>query len=349
MHKYLENNAYLNDILHQPEALRDTLAAFDSQRFDEIRQLADRLATGSLKRVVLTGMGSSYHALHPLRLMLIEHGLQSEMFETSELIHFAPRLLAPDSLVVAVSQSGQSVEIIQLLEKAQGKTALLGVTNTPNSPLALKSDAVLLTHAGSEHTVSCKTYVATLAALAVLGALLTGREPRETLSALNLAADATAQYLSNWENHVETALQQMEGVHHLIYAGRGVSLATVRTGGLITKESAHFHAEGMSCAAFRHGPYEMVSPALFVLVFTGLEPTRQLNINLAADIRKTGGRAELIETGSENSLFNLLPAPEVCLPLLEILPVEMLTLALAIHNSHIPGQFERGSKITVVA
>jgi glutamine---fructose-6-phosphate transaminase (isomerizing) len=348
MHKLLENNAYLNDILHQPEALRDTLAAFDSQRFDAIRQLAGRLATGSLKRVVLTGMGSSYHALHPLRLMLIEHGFHTEMFETSELIHFAPQLLSSGNLIVAVSQSGQSVEIIQLLEKAQGKAALLGVTNTPDSPLALKSDAVLLTHAGSEHTVSCKTYVATLAVLAVLADLLTEREPHETLSALNLAVDATAQYLSLWETHVETAFQQMEGIRSLILAGRGVSLAATGTGGLITKESAHFHAEGMSCAAFRHGPFEMVSPAMFVLVFAGLGPIRQLNTNLVADIRKAGGRAELIAMEAGDKLYNLPSVPDVCLPLLEIIPVQMISLALAILNNHVPGQFEHGTKITVI-
>ncbi len=348
MHKLLENNAYLNDLLRQPEALRDTLSAFHGQHFDEIRQLAERLSAGSLKRVVLTGMGSSYHALHPLRLGLIEHGLHTEMFEASELIHFAPKALNPGTLAVAVSQSGQSVEIIQLLDKTQGKAALLGVTNTPNSPLALKSDAVLLTHAGSEHTVSCKTYVATLAALALLGDLLTGREPRETLSALDAAVNATAQYLSRWEAHAETALQQMEGIRHLILAGRGVSLASVGTGGLITKESAHFHAEGMSCAAFRHGPFEMVSPAMFVLVFAGLAPTRQLNTNLVADIRKAGGRAELVEMSNSDSLYTLPPVPEICLPLLEILPVQMISLALALRNNHIPGHFERGTKITVI-
>ncbi len=348
MHDLLLNNEYVQDILEQPKALKDTLAAFAGQHFDEIRRLVRRFADGSLKRVVLTGMGSSYYALDPLRLALIAQGFQTEMFETSELIHFAPMLLAPETLVVAVSQSGQSVEILQLLEKAQGNAAILGVTNTSESPLALKSDAVLLTHAGTEHTVSCKTYVATLAALALLGDLLTKHEPHATLSALNKAVEATTRYLSHWEAHVESAVQQVEAVHHLIIAGRGTSLAAAGTGGLIIKESAHFHAEGMSCAAFRHGPLEMVSPAMFVLIFAGLGPTRQLNTNLAVDIRRAGGRAELITMGENESLFNLPFVSDVCLPLLEILPIQLTSLALAIHNDHIPGQFKHGEKITVV-
>jgi len=348
MNNLLLNNAYIDDILHQPDALRDTLSAFQSQSFDEIRHLADQLSAGSIKNVVLTGMGSSYHALHPLRLRLINHGLQVELFETSELIHFSPGLLSSDSLIVAVSQSGRSVEMLQLLEKIGPKASLLGVTNTADSPLAQKSDAVLLTRAGGETTVSCKTYVATLAALSVLGDLLTGRGPRETLEAAGLAADAMAQYLSGWEAHVEAARRQMEGVRHLIVAGRGTSIAAAETGGLIIKESAHFPAEGMSSAAFRHGPFEMTSPAMFVLVLAGLGTARQLNTNLVADVRTAGGRAELISMAEGRDPFVLPAAPEGCLPLLEILPLQMVSIALGVLNNHAPGQFERATKITAV-
>ncbi len=188
MHKLLLNNAYVNDILHQPDAIRDTLSSFAGQSFEEIRRFAKRVSTGVLKRILLTGMGSSYHALHPLRLALLAHGFCTEMFETSELIHYAPQLLTEDTLVVILSQSGQSVEILQLLEKAHGKSTIIGVTNTSESPLASKSDVVLLTRAGNEHTVSCKTYMSTLVATALLADLLTGHEHEMTLSMLDAAA-----------------------------------------------------------------------------------------------------------------------------------------------------------------
>jgi len=345
----LTNNAYINDILHQPDALRDTLSAFERQPFDEVRRLADQLSAGSIKNIVLTGMGSSYHALQPLRLTLIGHSLPAELFETSELIHFLPGLLSSDALIVAVSQSGQSVEMLQLLDKVGPKTPLLAVTNTPDSPLAQRSDAILLTHAGSETTVSCKTYETALAALSLLGDLLTGRGPLETLEALAASGGAMAQYLSRWEAHVEVLRQQLKEVRHLIVTGRGTSLAAAGTGGLIVKESAHFPAEGMSSAAFRHGPFEMVSPAMFVLVLAGLGPTRQLNANLVADVRKAGGRAELISVEQGQGPFSLPPTPEAGLPLLEILPVQMVSIALAVLNGHNPGQFERATKITLVA
>lgn len=348
MHNLLLNNNYVNDILHQPDALRDTLSAFANQSFVEIRQLAQRLSSGELKRVVLTGMGSSYHALHPLHFTLIAQGFCTEMIETSELIHFAPRLLTEETLVAAVSQSGQSVEILQLLEQTRGKAAIVGVTNTSESPLALKSDAVLLTHAGSEHTVSCKTYVATLAATTILGDLLTGQNLHVTLAALDIATTTTARYISHWEEYLESAMRHVQGIQHLILTGRGNSLAATGTGGLIIKESAHFHAEGMSSAAFRHGPLEMISPAMLVLVFGGVGATVQLNANLVADIRKSGGRVELITMAENISLFKLPIVPEVCLPLLEILPIQITSLALAIQADHVPGQFKHGQKITTV-
>jgi glutamine---fructose-6-phosphate transaminase (isomerizing) len=350
MNDPLTNNAYVNDILHQPDAIRESVAAWTGQSFDEIRRIADQLSTHSFQHVVLTGMGASYYALHPLLLALTDHGLHAEMFETSELIHFAPGLLSPDTLIVAVSQSGQSVEMLQLLEMAKGKTSLLGVTNTPDSPLALNSDATLLTHAGSEVTVSCKSYVAALAALSVLGDLLSGRKPRETFSALGVTVNAMAQYLSKWETHVEVARQQMEDIRHLVVTGRGKSLAAAFTGGLILKESAHFPGEGMSSAAFRHGPFEMVSPAMFVLVLAGLGPTRQLNAKLVADIRKAGGHAELISTSDESrDPFSLPAVPDVGLSILEIIPIQMVSIALAILNDHVPGQFEHCTKITATA
>ena len=177
MNSSLKTNAYVNDILHQPEALQDTFAGLEGMDFAPYHLLAQRLTDHALKRVLLTGMGSSFHALYPLRLALIAQGIQTEMFETSELIHFAPRLLSRDTLVVAVSQSGRSAETLQLLDLIHMDAPLIGVTNTPESPLAQKSSTVLLTRAGAEHSVSCKTYVASLAALALLGDLLTGQDP----------------------------------------------------------------------------------------------------------------------------------------------------------------------------
>jgi glucosamine--fructose-6-phosphate aminotransferase (isomerizing) len=129
--------------------------------------------------------------------------------------------------------------------------------------------------------------------------------------------------------------------------GRGTSLAAAETGGLIVKESTHTHAEGLSAAAFRHGPLELLSDAVFVLVFEGDERSASLSRTLVTDIREYGGHSLLVSSGAEGVL-RLPPCPARLRPLLEILPVEMLTLAIAAIKGRVPGQFEHATKVTVV-
>ena len=94
-------------------------------------------------------MGSSFHALHPLNLQLISHGFTALMVETSELVHYKSRFFGPKTLVVAVSQSGQSAEMVRLAEVNRKRSAVVAVTNTPQSPLVEHATAALFTQAGT--------------------------------------------------------------------------------------------------------------------------------------------------------------------------------------------------------
>ena len=183
--------SYLHDLIEQPNAVARTIAALaDEQGLD---RLSGSLCSGRWRRVVLTGMGSSYWACRPLYLRLLKEGLTPVMVETGELIHYERDWLSADTLVVAVSQSGRSVEIVRLLECARGRSEIIGVTNTPDSPLATGSAATLLMRAGSECTVSCKTYLATLLALDWLGDLLCGSDRRSLLDQARRRRGADAQ------------------------------------------------------------------------------------------------------------------------------------------------------------
>ncbi len=278
---------YLRDILDQPRALDETLAGLDVSK--TLHQLAVRLQKGKFKTVVLTGMGSSFHALHPLHVELINYGLTAMMVETSELLYYRNRLFDPKTLIVAVSQSGQSAEVVRLLEINRGKSSVIAITNTPHSPLAERADATILTQAGKEFSVSCKTYVTALMALQWLGDVVCERDLRRTRQELKAACPAVRDYLANWKTHVQDLAQMLKGIRHLFLVGRGSSLAAVGTGALIVKESDHFHAEGMSSAAFRHGPFEMLSDETFVFVFSGEHKTRNLNQRLFEDVRQQQG------------------------------------------------------------
>ena len=351
-------NAYLRDLLDQPRALRETLAGLATER------LPERFLARAYERVVLTGMGSSYFAFHPLHQALTRRGVEAHLVETAELLDRLSMLLRPGTLVIAASQSGRSAETVGLLAgKAAGFT-LLGMSNTPGSPLAQGADNCILTRAGEEATVSCKTYLAALAALAWLEQALLGEPAEDVLVELEDAVSGFAAYLGSWEAHVADLRERMASTRDLFLVGRGPSLASAGTGGLIVKESAHLHAEGMSSAAFRHGPLEMVGRETFVVVFAGLGGAVALNRRLYKDVRAAGcpvgwvaapvelAPADFVgEEGDDDSppVFRLPSGGAVTLPLVEILPVQMMTLALADLKGHEPGTFTHGSKVTTVA
>jgi glutamine---fructose-6-phosphate transaminase (isomerizing) len=337
---------YLKDILEQPQAIRATWQALRGATvFDDVKRL---LSQRKFERLVLTGMGSSYFGLHPLALETAEHGWSPMLLETSELVHYYPHLLGESTLVIAVSQSGQSAEMLRLLKHDGNNHAVIAVTNTADSQLARQAEISLLTHAGNEFSVSCKTYVSALVALSTLSAALCGEDTPGRLSELEGAAEQVNIYLRHWSEHVEELAAELRGIRHLFLVGRGPSLAAAETGALIIKESDHFHAEGMSSAAFRHGPFEMLTPEIFVGVFSGDERTRDLNERLASDIREQGTKTALIGTQSSLHACRIPSIPHHVRPIVEILPVQMITIALAALANREAGKFERATKVTVV-
>jgi len=156
------------------------------------------------------------------------------------------------------------------------------------------------------------------------------------------------EYLTAWPAHISDLVQLLSDVRFLNIVGRGPSLAAVGTASLIIKESARFPTLGLSSAAFRHGPLEMLDERHFVLVYAGLPQTRALNLKLAEDVRRLGGRVALIDDRqASGGAFRLPAVADVALPLLEILPAQMVSLALAQLSGHEAGVFSRASKVTL--
>ena len=336
---------YLRDLQTQPQAIADTVAGLRSLPVLERRAPA-------FDRIVLTGIGASLYGLYPLQLRLMRAGYTAFMVETGELIHSQDALLMGGTLVVAVSQSGRSVEMVQLLDLIRARDSrpfVVGVTNTNESPLAQRADVVVPLHAGLECSVSCKTYLATLVALEWVGGALCGEELIGIIEELHQAGPMVKDYLADWRSHVAQLSAEFAQLRHLFLTGRGASLAAVGTGALILKEASRFHAEGMSSPSFRHGPLEMVNPGLFSIIFAGVPATAALNVSLALDIRAAGGRAAIVSETVPAGALRLPAGPARLLPVFEILPVQMLTLALAALAGREPGRFERATKITVVA
>lgn len=336
--------SYLTDLLDQPRALQATLDSL--RQLPSMTSISNALKSGKYKRVILTGMGSSYHGLYPLQLRLFPLPVGVIRLETAELIHYAPELVHPANLIVAVSQSGESAEVVQLLDLTRTRVDLIGVTNTPASALAELAGTAILTCAGEEASVSCKTYISALAALTWLGDQLTGEHTH--FPTLVDAPQKVDQYWSGWPGSIEVLCQRLSAIEHLYLVGRGSSLSAACAGALIIKEAARFGAEGMNSAAFRHGPLELISESTLVIVFQGAGKTAALNSKLARDILDCGGMVDQVMLGEDSPPFNLPACPLPALPILEIQFAQMVSLALAELQGFEAGRFLHANKVTTV-
>ncbi len=338
---------YIADILAQPQALNDLLENFDPSILEP---LSRRLRQGEFDRILITGMGSSYSSAYPAWMHLARLPIPIMLVPTAELLHSALAQVGPRTLLWINSQSGQSGEIVRLLDAIQpAKPACtLAFVNDGASPLANRAGVVVPIRAGAEVTVSTKTYTNMLAALTLATAQLRGESLRESLEALRVAAGEMQAYLSDWEARVAEVDGLIGRVEQTLILGRGSSLAAVWVGSLINKEAARCTFEGMSAADFRHGPLELAGPSLQVLVYAGEPSTRSLNRALALEVVRYGGKAIWIAPEQDAELPTLVipQVAEPARPLMEVLPVQMLTIAMARRKGLEPGRFRHVGKIT---
>jgi glucosamine--fructose-6-phosphate aminotransferase (isomerizing) len=343
-----QKGAFLRDVIEQPKAVEDTLAALtgDAALLDRLGQLRQRRGA-----IVLTGMGSSLAALYPTHLRLLAAGLPAVLVEAGELLHYAADGLEGQT-VVMVSQSGESVEIVRLLERIAGRAVVLGVTNEPNSTLARRSEISLRLRAGSEGIVATKTYVATLTALSVLVGAVLGQLEAE-LARVRRAAAALRELIGRREALTRTLVETLGSrPRHLWTIARGPSMASAQAGSLILKEASHTAAEALTGGQFRHGPLEMVGAGHRALLFSPAGPTSPLIRRLADEIARYRGKVVLVGPADRQLPGADLPLVETdaldasAAPLVEIVAAELLAQAIAEARGHEPGVFRRMGKVT---
>jgi glucosamine--fructose-6-phosphate aminotransferase (isomerizing) len=275
--------------------------------------------------------------------------------DTAELIHHLPGFVTPKTLLWLFSQSGRSAEIVSALdfERSRRPAGLLATVNDLESPLAKTVmsfeglSAYIPIHAEVEKTVSTRTYTNTLA-VGLLGALaLLGKDVEAGRTSLWQTVVLMQEYLSNWEERVERLGELIGFPRRLAILGRGFSMAAVYTGTLILGEAAKFMATPYQAAEFRHGPLELANPDLTVLLFAGPEETRELNMRLLQDLRGYQVNAYWLGAGHGSWQIDLPDAPAIGSPLLEILPIQLLSIHLARQIGVEPGAFFHSGKITL--
>jgi glucosamine--fructose-6-phosphate aminotransferase (isomerizing) len=264
----------LKEIHEQPDAVRDTLLGRlvdGAVTLDQVRLTDDDLRR--IDKIFVVACGTSYNAGLVGR-GAIEHwaklAVESEI--ASEFRYRDP-VLSPTSLVVAISQSGESLDTMEAVTFAKRQKApVLTVCNVVDSSMARDSDAVLYTHAGPEICVAAtKTHVAQIAALNVLALYLAQvrgtlypEEAAHLVRDLQLIPDRIALATANSEK-VKAVAEKYRDIRDVFFIGRGVGYAMAHEGALKLKELSYVRAEAYAAGELKHGPIALIEPGTLVV------------------------------------------------------------------------------------
>lgn len=339
--------SYKAEILSQPENLRNALVKVDFTGLEDIKK---KIHQKSLDRLILTGMGASFYSLYPAWLYLSTLEIPVIYIDLGELIHFAPGLVTPKTLLWVTSQSGRTAELKSILDKNRFKPAcFLATVNDISSPLAQRADIILPIWAEVEKTVSTRTYLNSLVINQLAALYIDRKDIHKHLETCFKATDTLENYLQPLDEQVEMMKTLVRLPDYLIFIGRGVSMASAYMGSLMMQEAAKFPALVANAGQFRHGPLEMVDERITAIVLAGPSVTRELNLRLVGDLLKYGTKAFCLADDAPTNmpLISIPRVDEFALPIIEIAALQILSISIAELRGVEAGKFFRLGKITL--
>jgi glucosamine--fructose-6-phosphate aminotransferase (isomerizing) len=340
----------LEEISQQPAALAGLRKYYSSPGAIPAKALR-RLVPHWPPTVVFTGMGSSLFAAYPAQAYLTAQGVRALVWETAELVHHHLKILRPDTLLVVVSQSGETAEVLRLLEKLPPKTRVLAVTNVEASPLVKKAALLLPMMAGGQVAVSTKSYTCSVAVLMYLAFAIAGTPPRSLTQQVLRAVEAGENILERHEVLIPPLVEFFDQPPYVSLMARGADLSTVFQGALMLKEVVRLAAEPTSAAQFRHGPIEIIKPSHRYILIARQGRTGKLLLKLARDISQLGGRVLLFSDFPAQDLTNVRVVPVEPLrlglgTLVDSIYIQLLAHDVALRAGLVPGKFENAENVT---
>jgi glutamine---fructose-6-phosphate transaminase (isomerizing) len=348
-------NKFLEEIYEQPKALRDTLAYYvNGEGKKSIDKLSKIWKSKKFNEIVFTGMGSSFFASQSASCLLGKYGIKSFVINASEFLHYHGKTIDEHTLLVCVSQSGESYEIVKLLENIPANVHCVGICNEEESTLAKKSSECFLSRAGKEEMTSTKTFVSTLLTMFVLSLTIADDWNVEKASELNNTISVVEKLLESQNEWLLPSMKILNNAPFVQVVGRGPSYSSVLQGALMFMEGARNPAAGIFGGEFRHGPMEMVKKGFKAILFAPLGKTYDQSIKMAEDIVKFGGQVVLVtndEKKYDNENIYSIQIPykeEYFFAIPAIIPLQFIVNQWAVGVGLEPGSFTRGAKVTTI-
>ncbi len=337
----------LKEIHEQPRAVEDTLRGRVNLETAEIVPeeigVSNELAA-SVKRVYFIACGTSSHAAMAGRYWVEQLARIPAVVEIGSEVRYRDPVFMPGDLVVAVSQSGETLDTLAAAKAAKAQGAhVLAVANVLDSAIPRMADASLYTHAGPEIGVaSTKCFTTQLAALLLLAVhigrrrgVLDQENARRIVSALWRVPTLMREVLESTD-HARTIARKHLRANDFLFLGRGTGFPIALEGALKLKEISYIHAEGYAAGEMKHGPIALIDENMPVVVLVPKDAHHEKTLSNLQEVRAREGQIIAVCTQGDDDAARLaddvlfVPAaePEV-LPLVTVLPMQLLAYHMA--------------------
>lgn len=335
----------LKEIHEQPRALKETLRGIVKDNTVDLSELGIDDIFAGVKKIYIVACGTAYHAglvgrdiIEKLARIPVETDIASEF-------RYRDILWQPDSVLIVISQSGETADTLAVLREAQRHgIKVLAITNVVGSSVARESDRVIYTHAGPEIAVaSTKAYSTQLLVMYLLGLYLA--RIRETCS--NSEISALTADISNVDKLVEKVLTQQDkikklaekyqGVQDTFFLGRGFDYAVAMEGALKLKEISYVHAEAYAAGELKHGPLALIVTGVPVLALITQDNLVEKTMSNIKEVKARGAvvvaicKENLQEACQECDEQILLPeVNQLLAPMVSVVPLQIFSYYMAI-------------------
>jgi glucosamine--fructose-6-phosphate aminotransferase (isomerizing) len=338
----------LKEIYEQPRAAADTMRGRVQPEGGTVVlpdvQLDPEVVAG-IQRIVLVACGTSYHAAIVGRFMIERlAGIAAEVDLGSE-FRYRDAVLGPETLVVALSQSGETADTLGAVKSARAKGApIVGITNVVGSALSREATGTLYTHAGPEIGVaSSKTFTATLVACYLLAlwlgrrrGMLLAEDGRKHIQGL-LELPRLMERTLEMENAVAELAREVSRHKNFLFLGRGINYPLALEGALKLKELSYVHAEGYPAGEMKHGPIALIEDGFPVIALAPRDASYDRMMSNLEEVRARDGRVFAIGHEGDRELaakadlmLAVPPAGDLLTPMLLAIPMQLLAYHVAV-------------------
>lgn len=350
----------IREILEEPEVIRRTIV----EEKENIRRIAELIRAENYEMAYVTGSGTSYHAglasqyaLSSLTDMIVS------AIPASEFNRWVPQSLPRKTLLIAISQSGESIDIINAAKAAlKRKMSVLAVTNTPESTLANLADYTIFPRSGREVAVpATKTYVAQMVAIFMLAIEIAsfGEEKTADIESMRRSLFNTPELIEDIfrssSGVIREAAKKYRNENLMFILGSGPNYATALEAALKLKETCMVFAEGFATREFLHGPVRLVDERTLVIMICPSDEIEDY-INLSNSFKGFGASIiSIIERDetSKRSLANIsddvfyVPPglPKIFSPITFVVPIQIFSYYLSVFKGLNPDKPEKLTKV----